>query len=271
MNDEVLREVDDQGVATITLNRPEKHNAATRASELALIDRLRSSDTDERVRVVILTGAGRSFCVGGDISWLGSLASDGGSADDIEHPQERFAAGVRKPVVAAINGRCAGVGLVYALSADIRYAARSAVFSTAFVRRGLAGGRGLGWYLTRIIGHANALDLLMSGRVVDAEEAQRIGLVHEVVDDDELMPRARRWADDVAAHCSPAAAAVAKCQVYDASTDGLTTVLDRLLDDQRALLSSPDFAEGIASLRERRPPSFPPLAPQANGAEHGGR
>lgn len=260
--DEVLCDVEGN-IATITLNRPQKHNAVTKTSEQALIDHLNWSDNAESVRAIILTAAGPSFCVGGDRSWLASIAEGGAAAESIEHPNEMFGAGVRKPVVAAINGRCAGVGMVYALTADIRIAARSAVFTTAFVRRGLAGGRGLAWYLTHVIGHARALDLLLSGRVVSAEEAQRIGLVHAIVDDHELLPRARQWAGDVAAHCSPAAMAVAKRQVYDAATDSLGTVLDRLLNDQRELLSSPDFKEGIASLIERRPPRFAPLTSAA--------
>jgi enoyl-CoA hydratase/carnithine racemase len=258
--DEVLREVEN-GIATITLNRPDKHNAVTSTSEQELIDHLRWSDTDDRVRAIVLTAAGPSFCVGGDRSWLESVAADDGGAAAIEYPDELFGAGVRKPVVAAINGRCAGVGMVYALTADIRFAARSAVFTTAFVRRGLAGGRGLAWYLTQVLGHARALDLLLSGRVVSAEEAERIGLVHEVVDDDKLQARARDWARDVADNCSPSAMAVAKRQVYDASTDSIAAVLGRLVDDQGDLISSPDFREGIASLIEHRPPSFRALGP----------
>ncbi len=261
--------VDDR-VATITLNRPERLNAWTgrmHAEYRALLDRAAS---DPEVRVVVVTGAGRGFCAGADTRALeGHVergAYDAGLGDEVAMPgygvRPEFDAdfayhfGVPKPVIAAVNGPAAGVGLVLACYCDLRFAAQGAKLTTSHGRLGLPAEYGLSWLLPRLIGVTRAADLLLSSRVVLAEEAEQLGLVNRAVPPAELLPcvyaYARRLADEIA----PSSLAATKLQLYrDLHLDVATSVADagsRMAE----MMRGPDFAEGVAALSEKRPPAF---------------
>ena len=165
---------------------------------------------------------------------------------------------MRKPVIAAINGACAGMGMTMALMCDVRFAAEGAKFTTSFARRGLIAEYGISWILPRVVGQGVALDLLLSGRVFLADEAQRLGLVKEVVAPEELLPRAIAYAEDIAANCAPSSLAVIKQQVY---ADTMREVFEASDDAEKLMHESmqrPDFIEGITSFFEKRQPNFPP-------------
>lgn len=255
-DDLVLYEVDEWGVATVTLNRPERKNAWSIPMErrfFALLDR---AAADPEVRVVIVTGAGRAFCPGMDVQRLERNSQPGQSLNLAERVPMYSRRNLPKPVIGAINGACAGIGLIQALICDVRFAARGARFTTAFTRRGLAGEYNLPYVLPRVIGLENALDLLLSGRTFDADEAKELGLVSRVVEPDELLDAARAYARDIAANCSPRAMAVVRHQVYGDLDREFTDALGRSYAAMEYFAGSPDFREGVASFTEKRPPKF---------------
>src|SRR5271167_3963952 len=218
-NQETQYHVSDR-IATITLNRPDKLNAWTAVMEHEVRAAMAAAESDENVRVIVLTGAGRGFCAGADMSLLSTVAAKGldvaqraqavqptasasqGTRADFQKKYSYFPA-IKKPVIAAINGPVVGLGLVIALYCDLRFASDSAKFSTAFARRGLIAEYGLAWMLPRLIGHANALDLLYSARMVDAAEAFRIGLVNQVYPQETFGQKVREYALDLASNVSP--------------------------------------------------------------------
>ena len=170
---------------------------------------------------------------------------------------------VRKPLIAAINGAAAGLGLVEALYCDLRFCAPGAKLTTAFVRRGLIAEYGISWLLPRLVGPSRALDLLLSGRVVLGEEAFSMGLVDRLVDPDALVDAAVAYAQELAAHCSPASMAIIKRQLrrdLDAGLDAALSDAERLM---RESFERPDVVEGVASYVEQRPPAFPSLPPRS--------
>ncbi|MGE2734495.1 enoyl-CoA hydratase [Mycolicibacterium vaccae] len=261
----VRYEVRDSGVAVLTLNRPERMNAWGGGLAGAFYRCIDRAEADPGVRVIVLTGAGRAFCAGADMGDLDGISSAGASAGDADVSQlvgERhpyFLTGVRKPIIAAINGACAGIGLTHALMCDIRFAAAGAKFTTAFSRRGLIAEYGISWILPRVVGWGAALDLLLSGRTFYAEEAAELGMVKEVVPAEELMARALAYADDMARNCAPSALAVIKRQIY---RDALRNVHDTSARAETLMHESmqrPDFIEGITAFFEKRQPDFPPL------------
>jgi enoyl-CoA hydratase/carnithine racemase len=252
----VLYETRD-GVALLTLNRPDRLNAWTSAMEARYFDLLDDADQDPEVRAVVVTGAGRGFCAGADMEALQAIGG-GGEPRHSGKPQT-FPLTIRKPILAAINGACAGIGLVQALMCDLRFAAAGAKFTTAFVRRGLIAEHGSSWLLPRLVGHANALDLLVSGRVVLAEEALSMGLVNRVIAPESLLETSLSYARDLATHCSPTAMAVIKRQVYGHYQTDLATAMQESNEFMRASLREPDFREGVASFVERRDPRFASL------------
>jgi 2-(1,2-epoxy-1,2-dihydrophenyl)acetyl-CoA isomerase len=217
-------------IVTITLNRPEKLNALDLAHVVALRDELRALADDSDLRAVVLTGAGRGFCAGGDVTSMTGEAdrpADGDPPLDLRAIMEVSELLHAMPAftVAAVNGPCAGAGLSFACACDLRYAARSAVFVSAFLRVGSSGDHGSAWVLTRAVGPAKARELLFLGDRVDADEAHRIGLVSEVLDDDAL----RDHVDAVAARLAtmpPGAARLMKRNLDDALTLPLGEYLD---------------------------------------------
>lgn len=254
--EQVLYAVDADGVAMLTLNRPERRNAWTATMEHAYFSHLEAAGRDPAVRVVVVTGAGDSFCPGLDPEVLGNL-TNGAKYTENRRPQT-FTTTVPKPVIAAINGNCAGIGLLQALYCDIRFVAASARLSTAFSRRGLMAEDGASWLLSHMVGHARALELLMSGRVFSATEANSLGLVHEVVAGDGTLARALEYARELAATTSPNALAMIKAQVYG---DLNRTLEQSRVRAQELLVEAkrhPDFGEGVASFVEKRAPQFLP-------------
>ena len=255
-DDLVLYEVDEDGVATVTLNRPERKNAWSLPMERRYFEVLDEAGADPAVRVVVVTGAGRAFCPGMDVARLEQNSQPGSSLNLHERvPMYRNRA-MAKPLIAAINGACAGIGLVQALVCDVRFAARGARMTTAFTRRGLAAEYNLAYVLPRVIGLENALDLLLSGRTFDADEARSLGLVSRVVAPEALLDEARAYARDIAVNCSPRAMAVVRHQVYGDLDRDFVPALRRSYSAMEYFAGSADFREGVASFTEKRAPKF---------------
>ena len=260
----VLLEHRDPGIALITLNRPERLNAwngelATRYFEL-----LDEAAADPAVKVIVVTGAGRGFCAGADMDTLqGSGASSGsGGAESAAGGRPQYHTTlVPKPVIAAVNGACAGIGMVQALMCDIRFAAAGAKFTTAFARRGLIAEYGMSWVLPRLVGTARALDLLFSGRVILAEEAAQMGLVNEVVAPEHLLDRTLEYAAELATYSSPTSMSVMKRQVYGDWDRGVVPATGDAIELMKASLRRPDFKEGVASFLQKRNPDFAAVDP----------
>jgi enoyl-CoA hydratase/carnithine racemase len=267
-DDAVLYEATDSGVAILTFNRPDRLNAwgpDIAAAFYAAIDR---AESDPAIRAIVLTGSGRGFCAGAYLGAPSSVPTYGETmkkaegtklADLVGERPPHFVTTLRKPVIAAVNGACVGIGLTQALMCDVRFAAAGAKFGAVFARRGLIAEFGISWILPRLTNMGVALDLLLSGRTFLAEEAAELGLVKEVVAADDLMKRALEYAEDMAANCSPASMAVIKRQVYgDATRDVVeaNSLADTLLQES---LPRPDVIEGITSFLEKRPPKFPSL------------
>ena len=264
MSEVVLFEVDDR-VAVITFNRPDRLNAWTPELQTRYFDLLEECAAREDVRAIVLTGAGRGFCAGADMQHLAELmAGNGDGAHAEPGPGDTrpvtFALTIPKPIIAAINGPCAGLGLVHAVMCDLRFAAASAKITTAFARRGLVAEHGLSWMLPRLVGPARALDLLLSGRVVLGDEAAELGLVNRAVEDERLIEEALGYARMLASECSPASMAMMKGQVYRDFERTLAESLEQANELMAQSFSGPDFTEGVRSFTERRAPEFAPLA-----------
>ena len=262
----ILYEVSDK-IATITLNRPDRMNAWTAIMERDVRHAMETASADDNVRVIVLTGAGRAFCAGADMEALKGIdpneirrAESTPPFDMNRRPdwQARYAyyPAIPKPVIGMLNGATAGIGLVHALYCDLRFAADNTVFTTAFARRGLIAEHGISWMLPRIVGHANALDLLMSARRVTSDEALRIGLVNRLYPPDQLREQTYAYARDLADFVSPSAISVIKRQLYDVP---FQTLAEATIDANREMqiaLKGSDFQEGVASFMEKRPPRF---------------
>jgi enoyl-CoA hydratase/carnithine racemase len=262
----ILYEVAEK-IATITLNRPDRMNAWTPIMERDVRHAMEAAATDDNVRVIVLTGSGRAFCAGADMDALKGL-----DPDDIKRAQSLppfdmnrradwqtrygYYPSIPKPVIAMLNGAAAGIGLVHALYCDLRFAADNTVFTTAFSRRGLIAEHGISWMLPRIVGHANALDLLMSARRVSSEEGLRIGLVNRLYPPDQLREQTYAYARDLADFVSPSAIAVIKRQLYEVPFQTLAEATTNANKEMVTALHGSDFREGVASFMEKRPPRF---------------
>jgi enoyl-CoA hydratase/carnithine racemase len=255
----VLCEIVD-GVATVTLNRPDRMNAWTYAMEVAYFDLVDALDDDPAVRAVVLTGAGRGFCPGLDAADLTDRTQGVAGQEGVGRPMT-YARGLRKPLIAAINGGCAGIGLVQALVADVRFAAHGAKLATSFTRRGLVAEFGASWLLPRIVGTGHAMDLLLSGRTITGDEALTMGLVNRVYAPEELLPAALDYARDLATNCSPLAMQAVKEQVATDWTGELETSVHTAGRLVKEPARRPDFREGVAAYAEKRAPKFAPLPP----------
>jgi enoyl-CoA hydratase/carnithine racemase len=253
------------GVLLLTLNRPDRLNAWTPALEDAYFARLDDAESDPAVRAIVLTGAGRGFCAGADMKDLSEVSA---GTQRLERPRPRyFPATVHKPLIAAINGATAGLGLIEALYCDVRFCTPDAKLTTAFARRGLIAEYGLAWMLPRLIGQSRALDLLLSARVVLGDEALELGLVDRLAAPERLVDVTVAYAQDIADNCSPTALAIIKGQVRRALEEGFVQSAEEAERLTNEAVERPDFAEGIASYLERRPPSFAPLEPPARPAD----
>lgn len=260
MNDDVVLYELAGGVATLTWNRPERKNAWTIEMQARYYDLLAQCEADDDVRVIVVTGSGDSFCPGADTEAL-QVYSDTGDfnpdADKIPH-SDWFPFEIQKPLIAAINGRCAGFGLVQALMCDVRFGAAGTRMSTAFARRGLPALHGIAWLLPRLVGTSQATELILSGRTFASEEAAAIGLLHQLVEPAEVLPAALAYAADLAQNCAPSSWLDMKTQLRQADSQSLAEAVEDGLVREKRALSSADFAEGIASFMERRPPAFGP-------------
>jgi enoyl-CoA hydratase/carnithine racemase len=257
MSEVVYKSVED-GVAVITLNRPERLNAWTAEMERLYFDALQECDDSAEIRVIVVTGAGRGFCSGADMQDLRAIGDGDIDASALDHARrpQTFPLSIEKPIIAAINGACAGLGLVQALMCDLRFAAEGAKLTSAFARRGLVAEHGISWLLPRLVGPARALDLLLSARVVLANEAHAIGLVNRVVSPELLLEHTLDYARDLALNCSPASMATIKRQVYADLELGLHEALSRADELMLASFAAADFQEGVTSFLERRDPRF---------------
>lgn len=259
------------GILEVVLNRPEKLNAYTATMGLELEDAFHRADADDEVRVVLVTGAGRAFCAGADIS-AGADAFDTTSAagsasfgDVSQGPRQGGGSGFvsaiyecRKPSIAAFNGAAVGVGLTLTLPMDIRIAVDTAKFGFVFARRGLVPEAGSAWFLPRIVGLPQALRWCLDGGLFPAAEALRGGLVSEVVPADELLPRARAIARSIADNTAPVGLAITRQMLWRlsqaASPDEVLKIDGRMA---MTLGAGPDVKEGVAAFLEKRPVSFP--------------
>jgi enoyl-CoA hydratase/carnithine racemase len=260
-------------VAMISLNRPDKLNAWTALMESEVRSHLENAERDDDVRVIVLTGAGRGFCAGADMSLLSAVAerglgdqdreqvlrNEGNGREDVSPDfQKRYSyfPAIGKPVIAAINGPVVGLGLVITLYCDLRLASDAARFSTTFARRGLIAEYGMAWMLPRIIGIANTLDLLFSARTIDAAEAQRMGLVNRIFPHEAFLTKVQEYAQELASTVSPRSLRIIKRQVYEAMSQSLSEAFDVSVREMMASFPTEDFKEGVAHFVEKRPPAF---------------
>ena len=270
--EQILYEVSD-AVATVTLNRPEKLNAWTMKMGNEVQHAFRRADRDDGVRVIVITGAGSGYCAGADIGMLqglqtGDAAEVAGAPLPVEEDEVDASVpaafrgpyshplGLRKPVIAAVNGVAAGLGLSYMLYYDMRIASDRARFGTLFARRGLVAEHGTAWLLPRLIGMHHACDLLFSGRLVTADEALRMGLVNRVVPHAELLPTVRQIATEIATQCSPRSLRIMKRQLYGALFTDLAAAMAEADREMVGSFTTEDFREGVAAFVQRRPPRF---------------
>jgi enoyl-CoA hydratase/carnithine racemase len=271
---DILYDVKDR-IATITLNRPDRLNAHTPAMGRSVRQAMARAAEDSSVRAVLLTGAGRGFCAGADMDVLTGI--QGGAREDASQPTDvahafkskygpsvdedfadmrRYAYFMRtpKPVIAALNGPAAGLGLIMALYADMRFASDKAVFTTSFSQRGLIAEHGISWLLPRLIGPA--LDLLLSARRVSPAEAKQIGLVNDVFPNDTFMENVVAYARRLADTVSPRSMAVMKAQVWKACFQSFGEALETADREMPPSFAWPDFKEGVSHYLEKRPPKF---------------
>jgi enoyl-CoA hydratase/carnithine racemase len=258
------------GVAVVTLNRPDKLNAITPVIAAEMRAAMTVAAKDDAVRVIILTGAGRGFCAGADMTRLTGLSSGSddrslvtAKVDDMPfeaHADFKTRYGyfpaIPKPIIGAINGPCAGLGMVLALYCDVRIASEDVVFTTSFSRRGLIAEYGIAWTLPKLVGPSLAADLLLSARRVNATEALRIGLVSQVVPVGELLGAAQAYAKDLADNVSPRSMRVMKRQIWASMNQSLGEAVALAEEEMKGSFGTTDFKEGVAHFIEKRPARF---------------
>ncbi len=259
MTDTIKYDVADR-IATITLNRPELMNAFTWEMVGAWADALQRAQADDEVQVIVVTGAGKAFCSGGDINNMG----DRQSRTPLMRKNELMAnvhriplalEAIDKPVIAAVNGAATGAGMDLALQCDLRFAAASARLGETYVRVGLVPGAGGTWFLPRLVGTAKALELFWTGDLIDAAEAERIGVVNKVLPDAELMPHVRAVATKIA-NGPPLSIRFIKRAVYQGMRIDLRTSLDLISSHFAVVSASADHKEAVQAWREKRKPNF---------------
>jgi enoyl-CoA hydratase/carnithine racemase len=267
--EDILYRVED-GVAVVTLNRPDKLNAWRGEMDRDVRAAMREAAGDEAVRVIVLTGAGKGFCAGADMGMLqGIQKSSGASRDAIDshkpwdpasnpnfQKQYSWFPAVPKPIVASINGAAAGLGLILALYCDIRLASDAAKFTTAFSKRGLVAEHGISWLLPRLVGFAAAADLLYSSRVITAAEALALRLVNRVIPAASFEAEAMAYAKTLASDVSPRSLREMKREIWNAQFQTLGEAITAANADMPPSFASEDFKEGVAHFVEKRPPRF---------------
>jgi enoyl-CoA hydratase/carnithine racemase len=274
--EDILYEVKDR-IAVVTLNRPEKLNAWTAPMQASVKRAVVDAANDDNVRVIVITGAGRGFCAGADMGNLQQIRPQNWNErelaradNEVEVPKSNlgpdvgahyasrfgYLMSVRKPVIAAINGPCAGIGLVFTLYCDLRFAASEAKFTTAFAQRGLIAEHGISWLLPRITGTAHALDVLFSARKFSAEEAARINLVNRVFPQESFLAAVMDYARQLATTVSPRSMAVMKAQIWKALFQDLNDAVAIGDAEMQKSFATADFKEGVAHFVEKRAPQF---------------
>ncbi|WP_207004509.1 enoyl-CoA hydratase-related protein [Trinickia mobilis] len=278
MSTDILYSVE-QRVATITFNRPEKMNAISPAMLERFFARVADAAADTEVRAIVVTGAKRAFCAGVDLG--GATNRDPNAptvpgtltpAADQPPPQwddgvgpalaRQFAAGwsglirARKPTIAAVNGAAYGWGAIFALHCDLRFAARSAVMNFTFARLGVPAEKASAWLLTRLVGPARSADLLYTARRIEMAEAERIGLINSVHDDDVLLAHTMAYAHQLAEHSAPRSLAAMKAQIWMALDESYDDAYLKADEEQARCMRTLDYKEGFTSYMEKRPPSF---------------
>jgi enoyl-CoA hydratase/carnithine racemase len=269
---EIRYDVEDP-VATITLNRPEVLNAWTDLMAAEVRHAVAAAEADPRVVGIVITGAGRGFCAGADMNRLAAIGSgdirqetlpdsldaspgDPSFGDDLHLGTYTYLMSVPKPVIAAINGPVAGMGVPIVLGCDLRFMAEDAVLTTSFSQRGLVAEWGISWMLPRLVGTAVALDLLFSSRKVTGTEAAMLHVVNAALPRDQVLTHAQQYVRDLAASASPTSMAIMKRQVYQQLHAGLLGAEREARKLMAESFGRPDFPEGVQAYLERRPPSF---------------
>jgi enoyl-CoA hydratase/carnithine racemase len=251
-------------VLVLTLNRPERMNAWNNELEDRYFALLDEAEDDPQVRAIVLTGAGRAFCAGADMANLQRI--DQAAGRSVRPRSRTFPRTLDKPMIAAINGAAAGLGLVEALCCDMRFCTPEAKLTTAFSRRGLIAEYGMSWMLPRLVGLGNAYDLALSGRIVRGEEALKLGLVDRLYAAEELLEQTVAYAAELAENCSPTSMAIIKRQLRAHADADFETALAQSDELMLASFDLPDVKEGVASYMEKRAPDFTPLPSRAERA-----
>jgi enoyl-CoA hydratase/carnithine racemase len=274
--EQILYNVDD-AVAWVTLNRPTRLNAWTSVMECEVRSALQKAERDDAVRVIVLTGAGRGFCSGADVQGMAEMFAGAagrtiseivrehqdrnpvpkchGARSDFQRRYTYFPS-IKKPIIGAINGPTAGLGLVIALYCDVRMASSEATFTTAFAKRGLIAEYGIAWMLSRLCGHAAALDLLLSARLVNAQEAMALRMVNRVIPHESFEQEVRAYAADLAHTVSPRSLRVMKRQVYESLFQTLCESNEVADMEMFKSFDSEDFQEGVRHFLEKRKAAF---------------
>lgn len=260
MSDVCLYELD-AGVATLTMNRPDSLNALNGDLSHALADALATAAADDSVRCVVITGAGRAFSSGADLAEAQERIAEFGNflpsgiLKEYYHPIINAIVTMEKPVIAAVNGIAAGAGLSVALACDLRIASEKAAFLQAFVRIGLIPDAGSNYFLPQLVGYAKALEMSLTGDIIDAETALRLGLVNRVVPVEELVKATREFAEPFATGPTRAYGLTKKAMRFGA-TNPLSAVLDYEPDLQDQAALTKDSVEGITAFLEKRAPNY---------------
>lgn len=257
----------DGGVALVRFERPEQRNAWNAVMQAEYRASMGRAERDPSVRVVVVTGAGSSFCVGGDMQSLQALGASGSFTEIPSNPLDdalfgtdlgefAFTQKMSKPVLAAMNGSAAGVGLILACYCDFRFAVQGSKLTAAMSRLGLPAEQGLSWIMPRIVGVAHSFDLLVASRIITAEEAEAIGLVNRVLPADSLLGESLAFARTLAQEISPASMRMMKRQIYADLAQDLPTAIGIAKEHAASALKSDDYREGVAAFVGRRPPHF---------------
>jgi enoyl-CoA hydratase/carnithine racemase len=266
--EQIIYEVKDL-VATITLNRPDKLNAWTQKMEEEITTAIKGAAADDKVRVIILTGAGKGFCAGADMSLLSAISqestprasflTDVSAEADVRadfRKKHAWLLSVPKPIIAAINGASVGLGFIVPLYCDFRFASEKARFSAIFSKRGLVAEYGLAWMLPRLIGVGNAIEMIYTSKMVDAQEALRIGLVSRVLPEENFLGQVQAFAKELAATVSPRSLRVMKRQIYTGLLQNLGEAFDLATEEMKGSFGTEDFREGVAHFLEKRAAAF---------------
>ena len=256
-------------VATITLNRPDKLNAWTKKMENEVTAAVNLAAADDQVRVIVLTGAGKGFCAGADLSLLSAISQESSPRPDLiadvpmdadipDDFRKKYAwfLSVPKPIIAAINGPSVGLGFIIPLYCDFRFASEKARFSVIFSKRGLVAEYGLAWMLPRLVGLGNAIELIYTSKLIDAAEALRIGLVSRVLPEENFLGAVQEFARELASTVSPRSLRVMKRQIYTGLMQSLGQGIDLAVEEMKGSFGTEDFKEGVAHFIEKRAAAF---------------